>query len=136
MFDQHRAVKNWLEDELSMGVETLGLTWQAAASFLRIGTNRRVFEKPCDLDFAIKCLEDLYSHPGVSEVGPTKNHWVTYSTILREQNLVGDDVMDARITAIAVEHKAAIATVDKGFRRFLDYVRIVDPTANKEGKKK
>ncbi len=126
-FSQHKAVKKWLEDALSSGSEVVGITWQVATSFIRVGTNRRIFDLPLDLESAKASLNDLFEHPFVSEVGPTENHWKVYSKILTEQNLTGDIVMDARIAAIAMEHKASVASVDKDFRRFSDYVKIIDP---------
>jgi predicted nucleic acid-binding protein len=44
-------------------------------------------------------------------------------------NLTGDVVMDAHIAAIAIEHKASVASTDKDFRRFSDHIKIVDPLA-------
>jgi len=129
-FAQHERVAKWLEDALSGGSDVLGITWQVATAFLRISTNRRIFERPFDLAFAKQCLDSLFDHPLVVEVGPTSNHWKIYSRILVEQNLAGDIVMDAHIAAIAVEHKASIASADKDFRRFSDYVKIIDPLAN------
>jgi toxin-antitoxin system PIN domain toxin len=126
-FAQHEATKAWLEEFLSEGQQTVGMLWQVAASFLRISTNGRVFQTPLELDFAIDRLNDLLNHTLVSQIGPTRDHWLTYSRILKDYNLAGDDVMDARIVAIAVEHGAAIATTDKGFRRFADVVKIIDP---------
>ncbi len=128
-FAQHKGVKKWLEDALSTGSEVVGITWQVATAFLRIGTNRRVFEKPFDLAYAKGLLDDLFEHPLVSVVGPTADHWKVYSRILIEQNLAGDVVMDAHIAAMALEHRASIATTDKDFRRFSDYVKIIDPLA-------
>ncbi|MGQ0542865.1 MAG: TA system VapC family ribonuclease toxin [Blastocatellia bacterium] len=128
-FAQHARVAGWLEGALSDGSDVLGITWQVATAFMRISTNRRIFEVPLDLAFAKQCLDDLFGHPLVSEVGPTSDHWETYSRIFVEQNLTGDIVMDAHIVAIAVEHNASVASVDKDFRRFSDYVAIIDPLA-------
>lgn len=128
-FAQHTRVAGWIEGTLSSGTDVLGITWQVATSFLRISTNRRTFERPFDLDFAKQCLDNLFAHPQVSQVLPTRDHWEIYSRILVEQNLTGDIVMDAHIAAMAVEHDAAVATVDKDFRRFSDYIKIIDPLA-------
>jgi len=128
-FSQHEKVARWLEGSLSGGSDVLGITWQVATAFLRISTNRRIFDRPFDLSFAKQCLDNLFDHPLVSDVGPTGDHWNIYSRILIEQNLTGDIVMDAHIAAIAIEHKASVASVDKDFRRFSDYVKIIDPLA-------
>lgn len=129
-FSQHEGVAKWLEATLSDGSDVVGITWQVATAFIRLTTNRRIFERPFDLAFAKQCLDNLFGHPLVSQVGPTTDHWEVYSRILTEQNLTGDIVMDAHIAAIAVEHNASVASVDKDFRRFSDYVKIIDPLAN------
>lgn len=126
-FDQHSAIKAWLANALSVGTEAIGIPWQVATAFLRISTNRRIFEKPFELSFAKRCLDDLFGHPLVDNVNPTENHWQQYSRILSELKLTGDIVMDAHIAAIAIEHNASIATTDKDFRRFSDYVKTIDP---------
>ena len=64
IFDQHAQVAKWLEDTLSSGSTTLGITWQVATAFLRLSTNRRVFVKPFQIQFAKLCLHRpaLYQH--------------------------------------------------------------------------
>ncbi len=126
-FDQHKAVKKWLEGALSNGSEVIGITWQVAAAFLRVGTNRRIFYRPLDLTFAKDFLDDLFHHPLVLVVGPENEHWEVFFRILTELNLSGDIVMDAQIAAIACEQRASVASCDKDMRRFSDYVKIIDP---------
>lgn len=126
---QHPKVKAWLSRSLSDGSEAIGIPWPVATAFLRISTNRRIFEEPFDTKFAMSCLDDLFGHHLVRAVGPTADHWEHYSRIITEMNLAGDILMDAHIAAIAVEHKATVATTDKDFRRFSDYVKIIDPLA-------
>lgn len=126
-YPQHQAVKEWLDTALSTGDEMIGLTWQVVASFIRVGTNRRVFERPLSLPEVLDVLNDLFDHQMVAKVGPTDDHWTTYTRLLSELNLSGDIVMDARIAAIAIEHKASVASCDKDFRRFSDHIRIIDP---------
>ncbi len=124
---QHRRVSDWLTTFLSEGVETIAMTWTAVNAFLRISTNKRIFDNPWSIDDAAERIDDLFSHPMVQSVGPTAEHWTVYSGILKEMNLRGDIVMDAHITAMAIQHNASVASADKDFRRFSDYVKIIDP---------
>jgi toxin-antitoxin system PIN domain toxin len=128
-FDQHKRVKQWLEEALSTGPDVIGITWQVATGFVRIGTNRRIFDRPLDLAFVQNFLSDLFAHRMVTTVAPTDDHWRVYSKLLTDMNLTGDVVMDAHIAAIAIEHKASVASTDKDFRRFSDHIKIVDPLA-------
>jgi toxin-antitoxin system PIN domain toxin len=127
IFPQHEAVKTWLERALSVGEDIVGITWQVVASFIRISTNRRIFDQPLELRDVQDVLNDLFDNPMVLTVGPTDAHWQIYSKILADLNLSGDIVMDARIVAIAAEHRSAIVSTDKDLRRFSDYVKIIDP---------
>lgn len=128
-FPQHKTVAQWLEELLSRRHESVLVTWTVATAFLRISTNRRIFKVPSSITEANNRLDGLFSHPMVQLIGPTASHWPIFSKILMEMNLSGDVVMDAHIAAMAVENNAAVASADKDFRRFSDYVKIIDPLA-------
>lgn len=124
---QHRRTAQWLEDLLSQQVESVAIAWTGMTAFLRIATNKRIFKQPWSTSEAIERVDELVAHPMTQIIGPTENHWPIYFKILGEMKISGDIVMDAHVAAIAVEHNASVATVDKDFRRFSDYVKIIDP---------
>lgn len=126
---QHRKVSKWFEELLSSRDESVAVISAVVAAFLRVSTNKRIFKRPSSIADASDRLDDLFENPMVELVGPTEKHWSIYSKILREMNISGDVVMDAHIAASAVEHGAAVASADKDFRRFSDYVKIIDPLA-------
>lgn len=128
---QHAQAASWLESTLSEGNDSIGLVWQAISGFLRISTNPRVFAAPMTIGVARTHIDDLLAHPLVHQVHTTEKHWKIYSKLVTELNVVGDVVTDAHIAAIGVEHKASVATADKDFRRFSDYVKIIDPLKKK-----
>lgn len=128
-FSQHAKTAAWLENTLSEGADSVGITWHVATAFLRLSTNRRIFDDPFTGEFARSRLDKLFAHPLVCAVVPTALHWDVFSGMLSDLNLTGDITMDAHIAAVAVEYNAVIATTDKDFRRFSDYVKIVDPLA-------
>jgi toxin-antitoxin system PIN domain toxin len=127
---QHRKVSKWFEDLLTSRNESVAIISTVATAFLRISTNKRIFKMPSGIVDATDRLDELFANPMVEFVGPTKKYWSTYSTILREMNISGDVVMDAHIAAMAVEYGATVASTDKDFRRFSDYVKIIDPLAS------
>jgi len=127
----HATAARWLEETLSTGNTALGITWQVATAFRRIGTNKRIFESPMAIAVAKGYLDVLFSHPLVVQIGPSERHWDIYSNILIEQGLTGDIVMDAHIAAVAIEHDATVATTDKHFRQFKDYVKVIYPLTSK-----
>lgn len=124
---QHAVTARWLENLLSQQTETVALVWPGINAFLRISTSRRIFGRPWSITDASQRLDELLAHPMIQVVGPTDNYWQTYRRILNEMKLAGDVVMDAHIAAMAVEHHAVVASADKDFRRFSDYVKIIDP---------
>lgn len=44
---QHEAAREWLDRQLN-GTNNVGLPWPSLLGFLRMVTNRRVFERPLD----------------------------------------------------------------------------------------
>lgn len=124
---QHEKVARWLESSLTDRSESIALVWPAVSGFIRISTNRRVFEEPMTVDVANRYICDLLSHPLVHQIHTTDEHWKIFSLLLNDLRLAGDLVADAHIAAIAIEHGGSIASTDKDFRRFSDYVKIIDP---------
>lgn len=126
-FPQHKIAAEWIQETLSTGKDSIAITWQVATAFLRISTNPRIFEVPFDIATAKACLDDLFGHPLVVLLGPTERHWKIFSDILLEHNLAGDIIMDAHIAAMAIEHNANVASSDRNFRLFSDYVKVISP---------
>ncbi len=126
---QHQKTAEWVENVLSDHTDAIAIAWICATAFLRIATNKRIFKRPWSIAEASERLDELLDHRMVQTIGPTARHWSIYSKIIKDMNLSGDVVMDAHIAAIAVEHDAHIASADKDFRRFSDYVKIIDPLA-------
>ncbi len=124
---QHGKVSQWFEDLLSTRDETVAVSWAVATAFLRIATNRRIFSVPTSIAEATDRLDELFANPMVMSVSPTDKHWSVYASILNEMNISGDVVMDAHIAAMAIEHGAAVASADKDFLRFSNYINIIDP---------
>ncbi len=129
-FSQHERVARWLENMLFEGSTLIGVAWHVATAFIRVSTNPRIFDDPLSISFAKSRLDQLFSHPLVAVIVPTTRHWQIYAGMLTDLNLTGDIVMDAHIAAIAIEHNGSVASSDKDFRRFADYVKIIDPLAN------
>jgi len=59
---------------------------------------------------------------------PSSRHWSLFEEYVLDLRLVGNDIPDAYLAALALDHDAALATLDRGFRRFPG-LRIVDPLA-------
>ncbi len=130
-FNEHSDTKKWLETTLSENKQIVGLAWQVITAFLRIGTNPRIFQVPFEIAEAENRLNQLFAHSLVQIVAPTEKHWQIFSGILREEQITADLVMDAHLAALAIEHRATIATTDNDFLRFAKIVKIVNPLKKK-----
>jgi toxin-antitoxin system PIN domain toxin len=126
-FKEHNEAKSWFETTLSAGSEIIGLSWQVITAFIRIGTNPRIFRVPFKIEDVESRLSNLLAHPLVQTAVPTDKHWGIFSKILREEQIAADLVMDAHLAALAVEHKAKIATTDRDFLRFSQIVKVFNP---------
>ena len=53
---QHKAAKEWLE-ECFNGDTRVGLPWESLVAYVRIIANPRIFERPLDIDQALRQVE-------------------------------------------------------------------------------
>lgn len=117
-FKEHPAAKSWLEDALTKQNETVGLAWQVITSFIRIGTNPKLFQKPITVGKIEVQLTKLIDHPLVQFVAPQSKHWSIFIDLIKKEQITADLVMDAHLAALALEHRARLATTDRDFARF------------------
>lgn len=94
------------------------------ASFLRLVTNRRIFDPPTPLADAFAFLEATCAQPHHLLLQPGPHHLEILREICVETNATADLVPDAVIAAIALEHGAVVASMDRDFARFpsIDFV--------------
>ncbi len=87
-------------------------------AFVRIGTDRRVFEPPISTADAIVAVRSLMARSNVRIVEPTERHWAILAEIAAKGQVRGSGITDAHLAALAIEHGATFATNDRGFARF------------------
>lgn len=114
---QHRSVRAWLDSMLAGGGQFTvpSLVW---ASFLRLATNRRIFEVPTPRTDAFAFLEAMIAQPGHLLVAPGPRHLDLLRALCDEADALGDLVPDAVIAAVAAEHSCEVVTLDRDFARF------------------
>ncbi len=119
----HAALRRWF-DEVIAGAEPFSVPTVVWASFLRLATNRRVFEVPTPLGEAFAFLEAVCAQPHHLLLGPGPRHLALVRRLCEEADASGDLVPDAVIAAIALEHGCDVATLDRDFARFssIDHV--------------
>ena len=120
----HGSVRPWLDDLLATDrpFTVPDTVW---ASFLRLATNRRVFETPTPRDEAFAFCWAVRAQPGHVALDPGEAHLAIFERLCRQYDVVGDLVPDAYLAALALEHGCRLASLDRDFARFteLDWVR-------------
>jgi toxin-antitoxin system PIN domain toxin len=113
----HRQVRPWLDALLGSG-DDFGVPTAVWASFLRLATNRRIFVEPTPLEAAFGFVEAMVAQPGHLAIEPGVRHLALVRRLCDEGEAVGDLLPDAVLGAIALEHGATVATLDRDFARF------------------
>ena len=116
---QHERARSWLESALS-GSEPVGLPWLVLVAFLRLTTNKRVFELPLTATQALDLVTGWLSQPCALALNPGERHWLILSRLLLRAGTAGNLTNDAHLAAIAIEHNARLYSADNDFRRFAD----------------
>jgi len=128
--DGHPAgddVRVWLADHLT-AVERVGVDTHVLTAVVRIATNARVYESPSSATAALAFCDSVLSAPSAISVAPSTRHWSLFASYVQELRLTGNDVPDAYLAALAVDHEATFVSLDRGFRSFPG-LRLVNPLA-------
>lgn len=123
----HAEVHAWL-DRARRGREPVGLPSLTASGFLRVVTHPRVFREPTPTPIALATVDALLASPAVALVEPGDRHWELFRGLCDSMRLRGNDVPDAYLAALAMEHGATWVTSDRGFTRFAG-LRMEHPVA-------
>lgn len=112
----HRAARGWLEALLGGG-EEFALPHPVIFGFVRIVTNRRVFDEPRTLAAA---LEDVkrWLDVGATVISPGPRHLELAFGLLRKLGTAGNLTTDVQLAAFALEHQAELHSADADFGRF------------------
>lgn len=121
----HPAARGWLERALD-GAEPVGLPLQSILAFVRLTTNASLFARPIEPSTALETVRRWLQRPLVSIPEPGDRHWSLFEDACVAGQARGPRVMDAHLAALAIEHGATLATVDRGFGRFPG-LRFINP---------
>ena len=114
---EHEAAKEWLAGRLA-GPVRVGLPWGSLLAFVRITTNRRIVARPLAFGDAWDAVEAWLAEPVAWVPVPTERHAAVLGPLIRTRGLRANDVQDAHIAALAIEHGLTLCTTDGGFSRF------------------
>lgn len=120
---QHELVAAWLED-LADRLEPFTVPPVVWASFIRLVTNRRIFDPPSPLRAAFGFVDGVRARSNHVLLEPGPRHLELLRQVCEESDVTGDLVSDAVLAAIALEHNCVVASLDRDFARFssIDFV--------------
>lgn len=124
-YPQHDAARDWLEARLA-GAPRVGLPWASLLAFVRLVSNPRVFTEPEPVTDAWSQVEAWLDAEASWVPVPTRRHRETLRACMTSPGLRANDVPDAHLAALAIEHGLALASTDAGFARF-ERLNWVDP---------
>jgi len=113
----HGRAKAWLEQTIS-GSETVGLSWSALLAFLRLTTRPGLFRRPLSVDAALDLIGTWLDKDSVTLIHPGPRHYQLLRDLLIECGTGGNLTSDAHLAALAIEHGAALYSLDGDFSRF------------------
>lgn len=122
----HPSVRGWF-DAMLAAEERFTVPALVWASFLRLATNRRIFEVPTPRPEAFAFVEATCAQPFHLPVGAGPRHLTLLRRLCDEGDALGDLIADATIAAVAAEHGCEVVTLDRDFARF-ESVRHRRPT--------
>ena len=124
-FPEHAKAKVWWERALN-GKTEVGIGLPALFGFVRLATNRRVFEPPMSVEGALGHVEAWLARPNVQILSPGPRHLQIAFSLLRRLGGAANLTTDVQLAALALEHGAELYSRDVDFRRFAG-LRWVDP---------
>jgi toxin-antitoxin system PIN domain toxin len=125
VFPHHSRAREWFEGVLR-GAEQVMLPAVSVFGFIRIATNRRVFERPLAVADAVGCVETWLGRRHVHFLAPGPRHLEIAFGLLRQLGVARNLTTDVQLAAHAIENQAQLFSNDTDFRRFAG-LRWVNP---------
>lgn len=113
----HPRAKAWWDQALSSTV-VVGLSYPSLLGFIRLVTNRRVFEFPLPVTEAVAYADGWLAQPNTTIVVPTPRHWPLLTRLLKSTGVAANLTTDAHLAALAIEHGYTLYSNDTDFGRF------------------
>jgi hypothetical protein len=124
-FDGHRRARKWWEALLGSDRQ-VGLAAPTVFGFLRIATNRRVFDAPLAVDDALGRVHEWLEQPNATFLVPGTRHLEIAFGLVSRLGTAANLTTDVQLAAHAIEHAGEVHSNDRDFGRF-DGLRWFNP---------
>jgi uncharacterized protein len=116
-FPEHPLARVWWEQCLSENRD-VGIPSTVLFGFIRVATNRRIFDPPMSVESALSVVESWLSRPHVRILSPGPRHLAIAFELLRALGTAANLTTDVQIAALAIEYQAEVHSGDTDFARF------------------
>jgi toxin-antitoxin system PIN domain toxin len=113
----HRSALDWLTEQLS-GPRRVALPWLVLGAFLRLATNPRVWRSPLTPEQAWGQVEGWLAADAAWIPEPTGRHAEVLRALVVSYQLRANQIPDAQLAALAIEHGLTVCSADTDFARF------------------
>lgn len=113
----HSSCRSWLERTVTSD-NAYGISELVLAGFVRVVTNRKIFDRPDTLDEALVFTAALLRGANAVRISPGPRHWDIFTKLSREGEASGPVISDAYFAALAIEHGCEWITLDGDYARF------------------
>ena len=113
----HHRARSWWDNILS-STEPVGLCYPSILGFIRLTTNRRLFDSPLSIDEALAQVHSWLEQPNTRVIVPTARHWPLLAKLLTSVGVGANLTTDAHLSALAIEHGYTLYSNDTDFARF------------------
>lgn len=124
-FAEHARARTWWEGLLN-GRTEVGIGAPVLFGYLRLATNRRVFDNPMSAEDALSSVESWLGRRHVRVLQPGPRHLEIAFGLLRRLGTAANLTTDAQLAALAIEHQGEVHSNDADFGRF-PQLRWVNP---------
>jgi toxin-antitoxin system PIN domain toxin len=114
---RHDPVRSWFDGVVVQGLD-FGVPVTVWWSFLRLVTHRRIWSVPTPRNEAFEFIEATRAQRSHVAIEPGPRHLTLLRELGDEANATDDLIPDAVLAALAAEHGATVATLDRDFARF------------------
>ena len=108
-----------LIQSLAVSAAPWAIAWPCIHEFYGTVTRRTRFPLAPGPSAALDQIEEWLSSPSLMLLSESRNHWTTLSRLLRDGDVAGPMVHDAKIAAICIDNGVdEFVTFDRDFSRF------------------
>lgn len=125
---EHEVVARWLEGAVSDQNNTVNICETSVLSFLRITTNRKVFNPTLPGSEAEKFIDSLFNCTNVNLLRTSSAHFREVIRVMDRSRSYGNMAMDAHLAVLAMSIGATLVTRDSDFKK-IPYLKTFNPLA-------